>query len=532
MKQIYSLVLIGGICLFCSSAAGAAGENTVLYATSFETFGTGRLSKEKEELVVWKSKGKAEITRKHSHTGSKSLHISGGKKSTVELTLSGEAIKTLGIRFRAKREIEEGPFEFRVLAKVDSSWEEVANLDEQVVFSERSMSEVVIKLPTDGATGLRLVCTASKKGGVLIDDFELLDYRPFKSKVYDEALFVSGTMDTHTFRIPAIITAQNGDLIAVCDARRDHGGDLHKAEDIDIVIRRSSNNGESWTEMDLVCDYGDGLPASDPSLILDESSGEIFCFYNYMDRSQEREYRLWVQSSTDHGKTWGEARDITDEITLPEWKYDFKFMTSGRGIQTRDGEMLHTLVRVGTGIHLFGSKDHGETWYLKTREPISPANESKVIELADGRLMVNCRNNGGEKARYVHISTDQGESWKGHTEMALADPHCNGSILRYTSMKDGYKKDRLLFCNANSTQGRKNLTVRISYDEGETWSEGKVIDPGGSAYSDLTICEDGTIGILYEPGYSEVRFTSITLEYLTDGKDKLSKPYQVPGVEK
>jgi sialidase-1 len=78
--------------------------------------------------------------------------------------------------------------------------------------------------------------------------------------------------------------------------------------------------------------------------------------------------------------------------------------------------------------------------------------------------------------------------------------------------------------------GRVNLAVRISYDEGETWSEGKVINPGKSMYSDLTICEDGTIGILYEPG-DGVRFTSITLEDLTDGKDKLSKPYQVPGTE-
>ena len=111
------------------------------------------------------------------------------------------------------------------------------------------------------------------------------------------------------------------------------------------------------------------------------------------------------------------------------------------------------------------------------------------------------------------------------------DPGCNGAIIRYTSVQDGYAKNRLLFSNANSFSGRTNLSVRISYDEGKTWSDGRVVDPGNSAYSDMTICPDGSIGILYEPGYGEVRFTSITLEDLTDGKDRLSKPYAVPGVK-
>jgi sialidase-1 len=236
-----------------------------------------------------------------------------------------------------------------------------------------------------------------------------------------------------------------------------------------------------------------------------------------------------VQSRTDHGKTWGEARDITDEIAKPEWKMDFKFITSGRGIQTRDGELLHTMVNLKNGLHIFGSKDHGKSWYLKD-VPIKPGNESKVIELADGRLMVNCRSNG-KGYRWVHVSDDRGTSWEGHKETSLVDPGCNGSILRYTSVDDGYKKNRLIFSNANSAKGRKNLAVRISYDEGKTWSDGKVITTGKAMYSDLTICPDGSIGILWEPG-DGVRFTSITLEDLTDGKDKLSKPYKVPGAEK
>jgi sialidase-1 len=341
----------------------------------------------------------------------------------------------------------------------------------------------------------------------------------------NKALFISGTENTHTFRIPALITAPNGDLIAACDARRENARDLIWARDIDIAVKRSSDNGKTWSDMELVCDYGDGKPASDPSFILDQTTGEIFCFYNYMDQdAAPKEFRLYVQSSKDNGQTWSKARDITDEIALPEWKMDFKFITSGRGIQTREGELLHTMVNLKNGLRLFGSHDHGKTWQMKN-VAIKPANESKVIELADGRYMVNSRANK-QGCRWVHTSTDKGKTWESAASTELIDPGCNASIIRYTSTADGYTKNRLLFCNANSAKGRKNLTVRISYDEGKTWSAGKVVDPGPAAYSSLTICQDGSIGVLYEPGYKEVRFTRFTLEDLTDGKDKLSKPYR------
>ena len=99
-----------------------------------------------------------------------------------------------------------------------------------------------------------------------------------------------------------------------------------------------------------------------------------------------------------------------------------------------------------------------------------------------------------------------------------------------TAVRDGFSKDRLLFCNAASAKGRKNLTLRISYDNGRTWSHSKVIDAGPSAYSEMTILRDGSIGILYEPGYDEVRFVRLTLEQLTGGADELQKPYS--GFEK
>ena len=201
--------------------------------------------------------------------------------------------------------------------------------------------------------------------------------------------------------------------------------------------------------MEVLCDYGDGKPASDPSFLLDHTTGEIFCFYNYMDQDNApKEFRLRIQSSKDNGETWSKARDITDNITKPEWKTDFKFITSGRGIQRRNGDLLHTMVNLQNGLRLFGSRDHGQSWFMNDVR-VTPANESKVIELSDGSLMINSRVND-KGLRWVHRSSDNGKTWTSTADKSLIDPGCNASILRYTSMTDGYEKDRLLFCNACS----------------------------------------------------------------------------------
>ena len=346
-------------------------------------------------------------------------------------------------------------------------------------------------------------------------------------EIHNKAIFTAGQDKTHTFRIPALITAPNGDLIAACDARRKNAADLIWVRDIDIVMKRSSDNGKTWTAMETVCDYGDGLPASDPSFILDKKTGKIHCFYNFMDQDNApKEFRLWYQSSKDNGKTWSKAKDITADITRPEWKKDFMFITSGRGIQTESGELLHTLVNLKRGLFIYGSKDNGKTWKLYPKA-IKPGDESKVLQLADGSLMINSRVNRSG-ARWIHRSTDEGKSWQSEKSKELIDPGCNGSIIRYTSVKDGYAKNRLLFSNCNTVKGRKNLTIKISYNEGKSWSKGKVIHADSAAYSSLTICKDGSIGILYEAkGYKEIRFARITLEELTDGKDSLKIDYKL-----
>lgn len=338
-----------------------------------------------------------------------------------------------------------------------------------------------------------------------------------------QSLF-SSTQDTNVacYRIPAIVTAANGDVIAAIDERVPSCGDLRWNRDINIVIRRSNNHGETWSEIERIVDYPLGQSASDPSMIVDNITGTVFLFFNYMDLDEEKEvYYLKVIQSEDNGKTWSEPVDITNQITKPEWHNNFKFITSGRGIQTSDGRLLHTLVNLENGLHVFASDNHGESWYL-INTPIKPADESKIIELKDKTWMINSRISSG-KIRYIHTSTDQGKTWMSKPDSSLIDAGCNASIIRYSSIKDGADKNRLLFSNAKMENKRSNMTIRISYDEGKTWTEGKTIYSGSSAYSSMTILDNGDIGLFFEKdNYQDNVFVRVTLEWLTDGKDRLT----------
>jgi len=527
---------------FCLLSPMSQAKEPALYSTSFENFSTKKVSEFIDGGILWKLNGGSTGTKVISRTGKKSL-LFDAKESSAEVLFNGKLKNCRGVTFWASHPSRiTGAFQFRAHAKVDNSWKEIEVLDTKIAYSNQFLSEINIALPKL-ASAFKL-SYKSWRGAVYIDDFKLLKDPPTRSHqtpmvatetithfLENKELFKSGSQGTHTFRIPTLITARNGDLIAAVDARRQSGSDLKLSKDIDIVIRRSSDNGKTWTDIETIIDHGPSKtakPTSDSSFILDRTTGEIFCFYNYMDQIKSpKETRFHVQSSTDHGKTWGAPRDITDSITKPEWKMNFKFITSGRGIQTNDGELLHTLVNLETtGLFLFGSKDHGKTWRFND-VVIKPGNESKVIQLSDGSLMVNSRLGGqkGKGFRGVHRSSDGGKTWSFSVDKSQIDPVCNGSILRYTKKADGYSKDRLLLCHPNSFSGRNNLTIKISYDEGKTWSRGKVIEKGPSAYSSLTICKDGSIGVLYEIK-KNVNFARFTLEEITDGKDKLKKAYK------
>ncbi|MBP5511422.1 MAG: exo-alpha-sialidase [Kiritimatiellae bacterium] len=321
-------------------------------------------------------------------------------------------------------------------------------------------------------------------------------------------LWKGGDGGVAVYRIPALCTAPNGDLVAVCDARRSHAGDLNSCQQINISVRRSPDGGRTWT---APCDTwtwtwtdDEHWAGSDPSLIVDTAEGKIFLFYNVWE-SKKRSgiYQFFVQESADNGKTWSAPRDISKDISFDGWPFGKPqkqgghiFISSGSGIQTKDGTLLHTLVHVGDGNALFGSIDHGRTWRA-IGKPVKNGDECKVVELRNGAWMLNSRWRGG--GRQIHVSKDRGETWQSRYDKSLADPQCNAQLMSCG--------DRLLFSNCKSPTRRACLHLRESLDDGVTWSNGFCIEPAGAAYSDMTVFPNGDIGILYEgAGYKTIVF--------------------------
>tara|TARA_A100001011_G_C14266879_1_gene825086 strand:- start:1204 stop:1905 length:702 start_codon:yes stop_codon:yes gene_type:complete len=227
-----------------------------------------------------------------------------------------------------------------------------------------------------------------------------------------------------------------------------------------------------------------------------------------MDLDNQKDiYYLKYISSNDNGKSWSNPVDITNQISKVNWKNDFKFITSGRGIQTKNGTLLHCLVNLQEGTHVFGSNDNGKTWFI-TETPTVPGDESKIVELNDGSWMVNSRVNK-LGYRYSHVSNDDGKTWISKKEESIIDPGCNGSLIRYSHGG----KNLLLLTNINNKKERKEIVLRYSIDEGRSWSNPKIIYNGEAAYSSMTVMENGSLGLFFEmDNYTKNVFTSISIK--------------------
>ena len=343
---------------------------------------------------------------------------------------------------------------------------------------------------------------------ILIKCFLIFTSFTFYSQNFEFVDLFDNSMNSEVFcyRIPSLVTTTNGTLIAAIDERNNSCGDLKWNRDINIVIRKSFDDGKTWTKIEKIVDYPLGKSASDPSMIVDKKTNEIFLFFNYMDLDNAKDiYRFMVIKSSDHGENWSEPVEITNNIIKKGWEKDFMFITSGRGIQTKDGTLLHCLVNLNKGTHVFGSKDHGKSWFL-IDIPLSPGDESKIVELSNGNWLVNSRVNSND-SRYSHISKDNGQTWATYKNTDLKDPGCNASLINYDEL--------LLFTNAFNSKYRKNLSLSISEDQGKTWTKNQTIYTGESAYSSMTKLKNGDIGVFFEKdNYTKNVFVRIPKSWL------------------
>jgi hypothetical protein len=325
-------------------------------------------------------------------------------------------------------------------------------------------------------------------------------------------LFSGGDYGSANYRIPAIITAADGSLVTATDKRIYGSGDL--PADIDIVTRRSTDNGQTWSAPITIADFGSS-GASDPALVMDRNTGNLICFFathqGVAGSTPTNPIRIQICRSIDNGITWSAPIDITNQVygagcsnpITSQWYA--AWVASGRAHQLRNGRIVAAIAVRQTSAgqldnFVIFSDNGGITWHPSTSPAETNGDEAKIVELNNGNVMMSIRNPG---TRRMNISATQGLTWGvPYNQTDIQDPNCNGDFIRYSSTLSGATQNILLH-SIPLASTRKNVTVLYSKDEGATWSPLKTIYPQASAYSSLTVLQDGTIGVYYECGEYE-----------------------------
>jgi sialidase-1 len=336
-------------------------------------------------------------------------------------------------------------------------------------------------------------------------------------------LFRAGEAGYRTYRIPALAITRKGTLLAAVAARFDGHGDWSNT---DIMFRRSTDGGKTWDAQRTIADDGTNT-VDNPTFIIDPQSDTIYLMYqiNYA--------RAYLKRSTDEGVTWSPPQEITaafEEFRDRDgYNWEVLAMGPGHGIRLSNGRLLVPVWLSTSHKHrpsissTVYSDDHGATWHAgeviaSTTESTPNPSEHMLIELGDGRVMANIRTEAKTHRRLVSLSPNGSADWsEPRFDEALYEPICMASLIRTCASVDSTQPCTVLFSNPDSSQApgagsttwgakeRRNLTVRLSHDEGQTWPVSQVIEPGPSGYSDMAVAADGTVHVLYENGSVDSR---------------------------
>ena len=361
--------------------------------------------------------------------------------------------------------------------------------------------------------------------------------------ITESDLFTSGVSGYHTYRIPAIVTSRTGTLLAFCEGRRDSRSDSGK---IDILLRRSTDNGNTWSEFDVIASDGEDT-CGNPAPVVDCQTGTLWLLFckNLADGDEtaicegKAPRTVFKMSSTDDGHTWNNPVEITREVKPKEWSW---YATGPcHGIQSESGRLIvpcdhivmDSLSREDPEFsHIIYSDDHGKTWLLGGSAG-EGLDESTVLETSDGWLYLNCRNkyrnSSRGTSRGVAWSSDGGESFSPYIHDAnLPDVICQASVCRFTDVRQA-DRNRVVYSSPTGQDirygGRNHLTIRMSYDECRNWQTAKILFTGFAAYSDLCVTPEHDVCCLYERGrqlpLETITFARFDVGWLTDGADRI-----------
>lgn len=372
------------------------------------------------------------------------------------------------------------------------------------------MNKNIISLLT-----VSLICSVLQSSGADINDNTSGESSQKSGQFKSRDLFISGENNVNEYRIPSIIITNNGNLIAVCDARVDKPGDA--PNNIDLVSKKSSDGGNTWTKSKVIAGFPDDDAACDASMVVDKQTGTIWMAYDYAVSDPQgddgRILRIHIIKSDDEGETWSSPVDLSYLTRGKDY-----WLQNGPGVGLFTGGTIvfpmYSVTRGGKGPQktmLVYSSDHGKTWLLGNG--VGEYNpEPQIVSLPGGRIMANMRRPRGQEYRQTAVTDDFGLTWSDvSNDLTLIESGCQGSLINYNFKN----KNLLIFSNPADRKERKNMVVRVSNNDGKTWQKEIPVYGGSAAYSCLVQLPNGNVGLLFEAdNYKKIVFVEIPSQEL------------------
>lgn len=359
----------------------------------------------------------------------------------------------------------------------------------------------------------------------------------YRHEIVLQRVLVWSPTENHSahYRIPSIIRLKNGNLVAGIDKRKTTDYDL--PSDIDVEVKISKDNGRTWSKPITVAKgnaqygYGDAAMATDgQNIYMVMVAGSGLWFY---PSSAKKPLDMFFSHSADGGLTWSKPVDITAQVYTDRYP-NGGFFGSGNGIITSKGRIafvaaMRTDAKWGGNMDnvMVYSDDKGKTWHAST---VARANgdESKVLELENGDLLISSRNRPSNTPRTYVLSHDHGATWsEPKVWQELVGNACNAALTRYSLASEGKGAENIILHTLLASPTRHQLTLYMSRDEAKTWEVCRKLCDGEAAYSEVTRLKNGNIGIISEeddrPAY-DIYFTEVSLDWLKKGQKPLDKP--------
>ena len=299
-----------------------------------------------------------------------------------------------------------------------------------------------------------------------------------------------------------------------------------------IVASRSSDGGNTWSQPDVLQDNVGRMNVMSATLRRFCSQGGSAVGLFYLVKNDPTDLKIYLRTSTDEGRTFGQPRLVTDAP-------GYHVMNNDRVTELYDGRLLCPIAwtsDVDRENHFvsfcYWSDDGGQVWTTGTSRvnlPRRGAMEPEVVELNDGRLLMIVRTQLGEI--YASFSNDRGESWSPAVAWGVKSPESPATLRRIPSTGDLLLIWNPGYDSAADHGGRRTpLLAAVSKDEGRSWNPPRILEDRMDqqiAYTSVTFFE-GKVLISYYVGENvtgniSMRFRSLPLDWFYEPVPKRYK---------